>query len=170
MNKPASYSKLELKKLEWEKICTSQRWKEIVLQDISTHNQTELSYLEVIAIATRAFEKLSETDWLEAFAGHPMIGDISSLKAKYSQGKNLSEQEQAQVQHAPEQVLDDLLKRNREYIEKFGFIFIVCARNKSAQEMLSLLNQRIKNQRSCELTNAAAEQRKISQLRMEAML
>ncbi|MEI8598792.1 2-oxo-4-hydroxy-4-carboxy-5-ureidoimidazoline decarboxylase [Vibrio sp. M60_M31a] len=30
-----------------------------------------------------AFTKLKENDWLEAFAGHPMIGDLNSRKRKF---------------------------------------------------------------------------------------
>src|SRR5262245_37675302 len=40
---------------------------------------------------------LACADWLEAFAAHPKIGDLASLRAKYAQTAAWSEQEQAGV-------------------------------------------------------------------------
>ena len=53
---------------------------------------------------------------------------------------------------------------------KFGFIFIVCATGKSAQEMLDLLEARINNSRATELVNGAAEQMKITEIRLNNLL
>ncbi|MEC8897924.1 MAG: 2-oxo-4-hydroxy-4-carboxy-5-ureidoimidazoline decarboxylase, partial [Pseudomonadota bacterium] len=50
------------------------------------------------------------------------------------------------------------------------FIFIVCATGKSAPEMLELLEQRLCNTRAEELQNAAQEQAKITELRLEKLL
>ncbi|MDG3085244.1 2-oxo-4-hydroxy-4-carboxy-5-ureidoimidazoline decarboxylase [Vibrio hannami] len=82
--------------------------------------------------------------------------------------KLLSESEQSQVSEAPDEVLKQLLNMNHAYLKKYGFIFIVCATGKSAQEMLNILNERYQNSRTTELVNASVEQRKISQIRMEA--
>ncbi len=99
-----------------------------------------------------------------------MIGDLDSLQKKYAQGKELSEKEQQSVKQATSDVLQELLTLNRAYHDKFGFIFIVCATNKSAEEMLSLLKERIERPRDEELQLAAVEQQKISNIRMEAFL
>ena len=53
---------------------------------------------------------------------------------------------------------------------KFGFIFIVCATGKSAAEMLALLQARLPNGRDAELKIAAAEQHKITRLRLQKLL
>jgi len=53
---------------------------------------------------------------------------------------------------------------------KNGFIFIVCATGKSAAEMLELLNQRLPNDRAEELKNAAAEQAKITAIRINKLI
>ncbi len=37
--------------------------------------------------------------------------------------------------------MDQLAELNREYQEKFGFIYIICATGKSAEEMLALLKR-----------------------------
>ncbi len=156
---------LSLNDEQLERICTSQRW-----QQEMTIRMPFDSADSLLRSAEIAFTKLKENDWLEAFAGHPMIGDLNSLKKKYSQGKDLSEKEQQSVKQATNDVLQELLTLNREYLDKFGFIFIVCATNKSAEEMLSLLKARINRSRDEELEQAAIEQQKISKIRMEAFL
>lgn len=156
---------LSLNDEQLERICTSQRWQ----QEMNIRMPFD-SVDSLLRSAEIAFTKLKENDWLEAFAGHPMIGDLNSLKKKYSQGKDLSEKEQQSVKQATNDVLQELLTLNREYLDKFGFIFIVCATNKSAEEMLSLLKARINRSRDEELEQAAIEQQKISKIRMEAFL
>ena len=64
----------------------------------------------------------------------------------------------------------ELEKHNREYEKKFGYIFIVCATGKSAQEMLDLIRQRLKNTPQIEINIAAWEQNKITNLRLKKML
>ena len=63
----------------------------------------------------------------------------------------------------------DMADKNKEYEQKFGYIFIVCATGKSAGEMLSLLNRRMSNDPTEEIKIAAAEQNKITQLRLEKL-
>ena len=63
-----------------------------------------------------------------------------------------------------------MAERNREYEEKFGYIFIVCATGKDAAEMLSILRSRLLNQPDDELRIAAEEQNKITCLRLEKLL
>ena len=156
---------LELDDQALNKICTSQKWVSLVKAQMPFSSPSELKNA-----AEEAFAELEEQDWLEAFAGHPMIGDISTLQKKYAQGKSLSEKEQGGVKGASDETLQQLLSLNKEYVEKFGFIFIVCATNKSADEMLSMLKARINCTREQELQQAAIEQQKISQIRMEAYL
>jgi 2-oxo-4-hydroxy-4-carboxy--5-ureidoimidazoline (OHCU) decarboxylase len=59
---------------------------------------------------------------------------------------------------------------NRAYEEKFGFIFIICATGKSPDEMLSALRERLDNEANAELKIAAAEQNKITGLRLKKLL
>jgi 2-oxo-4-hydroxy-4-carboxy-5-ureidoimidazoline decarboxylase len=56
------------------------------------------------------------------------------------------------------------------YEDKFGFIFIVCATGKSADEMLAMIKIRLNNNANAEMRNAAKEQNKITQLRLEKLL
>ncbi len=116
--------------------------------------------------AAEAALPLGEADWLEAFAAHPRIGDVESLRAKYAATKQLAAGEQAGVAGADEATLAELAEFNRAYHEKFGFIFIVFATGKSAAEMLAILKSRLGNARDQEIRNAAVEQMKITRLRL----
>ena len=77
---------------------------------------------------------------------------------------------QALIVRALEVACKRLKDGNDAYLHKFGFIFIVCATGKSAQEMLDLLESRLPNSRAEELENAAREQAKITELRLEKLL
>lgn len=145
--------------------CTSEAW--------ITRMVASRPYPSAQAIIEAADEKwrgLEKSDYLEAFDGHPKIGDMGSLKAKYANTKELAAGEQSLVEIASEEIIQALSDGNSSYQEKFGFIFIVCATGKSAAQMLSLLEARLPNTREDELINAAEEQRKIFQIRLEKLL
>lgn len=111
--------------------------------------------------ADAAFGTLSHDDWLEAFAGHPRIGE---------RGSPMTDREQAATAVMSEGVRARLRAANREYEDKFGFTYIVYATGKSAEEMLGMATRRLQNSRVEEIENAAAEQRKITATRLRRML
>ena len=113
---------------------------------------------------------LQPDDWLEAFLHHPQIGaDPEELRKKFAATSSWSSNEQAGVQQADETVIQALASGNKAYLERFGFIFIVCATGKSAAEMLSLLEARLPNDRETELQIAAGEQNKITLIRLRKL-
>jgi OHCU decarboxylase len=120
----------------------------------------------VMAAAEAVAATLVEADWHEAFAAHPLIGDVESLRQKSSATKALAAGEQAGVSGADGATLRELAELNRAYRDRFGFIFIVFATGKSADQMLAILKSRICNTRDEELRTAAAEQLKITKLRL----
>jgi 2-oxo-4-hydroxy-4-carboxy-5-ureidoimidazoline decarboxylase len=111
--------------------------------------------------------RATEEEILEAFSGHPQIGDMNALRNKYASTASV---EQGQVTNADETVLLALHERNQVYLKKFGFIFIICATGKSASQMLALLEARINNSPDEELANAAKEQGEIMNLRLSKLL
>ncbi|MBY0358680.1 MAG: 2-oxo-4-hydroxy-4-carboxy-5-ureidoimidazoline decarboxylase [Candidatus Obscuribacterales bacterium] len=112
---------------------------------------------------------LKEDDWLEAFKHHPKIGDLDSLRQKFASTRQWAAGEQASVSTASEATLIALKDGNEAYEKKFGFIFIICATGKSAEEMLSLLQLRLNNDKKKELSIAAGEQSKITKIRLEKL-
>lgn len=145
--------------------CTASKWVNAMVNARPFSNK-----LAMTEKADVAWQHLDEDDYLEAFEGHPQIGNVATLRAKYANTKALASGEQSSVSQASEQVLVELAKGNVVYLEKFGFIFIVCATGKSAAQMLTLLLERLPNDRATELANAAEEQRKIFHLRLEKLL
>ena len=125
---------------------------------------------ELLKRSEEIWYSLDKTDWLEAFKHHPKIGDINSLKEKYSGSKDIAKNEQSGVKEASMVTLTELSKFNDDYEKKFGYIFIVCATGKSAEEMLSLIKARIKNDPADEIKIAMEEQNKITKLRLEKLL
>ena len=110
------------------------------------------------------------SDILEAFSHHPKIGaNIETLRAKFQQTAGWSASEQASVSQASDAVLQALAQGNIDYEAKFGYIFIVCATGKSAAEMLNLLQARLVNTPADEIKLAAAEQAKITRIRLEKL-
>ena len=116
--------------------------------------------------ADRVFDAMPSQAWLEAFGGHPKIGDLDSLRMRLAGNKQWSAGEQAGVEVADEETLQRLADGNREYEQRFGYVFIVCATGKTAAEMLALLELRLRNDDSTELSVASEEQRKITHLRL----
>lgn len=145
--------------------CGAQRWAEAMAQRRPFGSETEL-----FAAAGEIWQNLAPEDWREAFSHHPKIGDLASLRAKFASTRQWSEGEQAGVAGAGEDLLQALAEGNEAYEKTFGFIFIVCATGKSAGEMLALLQQRLPNDPELELKIAAAEQAKITKIRLEKLL
>lgn len=112
----------------------------------------------------------SENDWREAFDHHPKIGDINSLKKKYANTEALAANEQSGVATASPETLEKLAEGNRLYEEKFGYIFIVCATGKSADDMLDILESRLPNSPDDEILIASQEQNKITLIRLDKLL
>ncbi len=121
--------------------------------------------------AHEAWSTMDRDDILEAFDHHPRIGaDLDALRAKFGDTAGLSEAEQSGVEGAAEATLTALRDANIAYEARFGHIFIVCASGKRADEMLAILRGRMDNEPAAELTVAASEQMKITELRLGALL
>lgn len=118
--------------------------------------------------AEAAWRGLSLADYLEAFAHHPEIGaDLNELRKRFAGTAELSLREQAGATEASDATLRELRAQNRAYRQRFGYSFIVCATGKTAEEMLTILQQRLASEPEPELLTAAAEQAKITRLRLE---
>lgn len=127
------------------------------------------SVQELSTAADQVWSTMEETDWMEAFACHPRIGQRNAPHAS-KKSAAWSQQEQSSANAAANQVLDELAARNVLYEQRFGFTYIVCATGKSAEEMLAILNRRLASHRAAELREAAEQQRQITQIRLRKWL
>jgi 2-oxo-4-hydroxy-4-carboxy-5-ureidoimidazoline decarboxylase len=125
--------------------------------------------VEFLEYAEQKWNECTEQEQMEAFEHHPKIGDINSLKEKFADTAGWAAGEQSGVNNSNENTLQQLAKANEAYENKFGFIFIICATGRSAEEMLADLNSRINSSKQEEIKTAAAEQLKITKLRLEKL-
>jgi allantoicase len=125
---------------------------------------------EIHEVASQIWNALKRNDWLEAFRHHPRIGGKKAARKQSGKARAWSAGEQAGVETASIDAKAALIEANRAYEDKFGYIFIVCASGKAADEILALLKKRLANDPVSELTIAAEEQQKITQLRLEKLL
>lgn len=105
----------------------------------------------------------------EAFSSHPKIGDTNFSEKNFNSNKWTSD-EQGGLRSAEQSVITAFAYKNGEYEKKYGYIFIVSASGKSAEDMLSILEKRLNNNPEDEIKIAADEQNKIIQLRLQKLL
>ena len=146
------------------KCCGSQAWTRSM-----AGRRPFVSFDRLLKAASEVWWRLDQTDWMEAFQAHPQIGQRPAMQ-RPSQFHVWSAHEQSGMDRAGIAVASALEECNREYLAKFGYIFIVCATGKSADEMLSILQSRLLNPPEEELRIAAEEQNKITCLRLEKLL
>jgi 2-oxo-4-hydroxy-4-carboxy-5-ureidoimidazoline decarboxylase len=144
--------------------CGSSRWVELMLARRPFGTMERL-----LDAADETWRLVSPQDWKESFSHHPRIGDRSLLRERFAATRHLSEAEQAGVSGASAEIIAELADANSAYEARFGYVFIVCATGRGAEEMLSILRSRLPNDPATEIEVAAAEQAKITALRLKAI-
>ena len=124
----------------------------------------------LLSAAERCWADLKPADWLEAFRHHPRIGEQAAAVPQRPESGGWSAAEQAGVGSAPDATRQALAELNRQYEARFGYIYIVSAAGKSAEELLAIARERLRNAPDVELLTAAREQQKITRLRLEKLL
>ena len=150
---------------EFAKCCGSTNWARRMAAECPFANSDQL-----FTIADRIWWSLAPDDWLEAFASHPKIGENKAARATAAEAQHWAAQEQSGAHNAAEETVRSLAELNREYEEKFGYIYIVCATGKSSEEMLAILRERLPNDAETELRIAAREQSRITKLRLGKLI
>jgi OHCU decarboxylase len=150
---------------EFLKCCGATGWAKVMTEARPFTNVESL-----LLKAAEGWQSLSESDWLEAFRAHPKIGERKAAATQSPQAANWSAQEQLQAQQAAAETKRAIAQGNELYETRFGFIFIICASGKSADEILASLTERLAHDTATEMRIAAEEQRKITQLRLQKLL
>jgi 2-oxo-4-hydroxy-4-carboxy-5-ureidoimidazoline decarboxylase len=112
--------------------------------------------------ADRVLAELPDAEIDAALDGHPRIGARADNPS--------SAREQARVADAADEVKARLLQRNREYEERFGYVYLVCASGRTAEELLAILTERLGNDLETERRVMRSELAKINRLRLERLL
>ena len=135
-------------------VCASPRWADLVAAAAPYRSANGL-----LAAAERALGALAEQDVDDALAGHSRIGERSAHAA--------SQREQAGVGDA---VKEALAEGNREYENRFGYVYLVCASGRSGEELLDVLHSRLGNDPAYERTVVRTELGSINRLRLQRLL
>jgi len=146
--------------------CVSTQWISQMVESRPFNSSKEL--IEKAAVIW--YENCSVEDYKEAFTGHPKIGNLESLKAKFADTATWAGNEQAKVEEATEETIKALAEANTLYEAKFGYIFIVSASKKSAKHMLAIVNTRLHHNVENEIYVAKNEQHKITVIRLGKLI
>jgi len=142
--------------------CASERFVEEMLRQRPFSSEAVLEEK-----AKQVWDGLDNSDLMQAIAAHPRIGGQVARNGPF---KSWSKNEQEGVGSAGGSIRHELAKLNDEYFDKFGFIFLICATGKSAQEMLEALRIRLHNNREMEIEIVNVEMWHITKLRMMKLL
>lgn len=141
--------------------CDAGTWAHAVL--------TERPYATVddlLATAAESSRRLEPDDIDRALAAHPRIGERA---AGGSREAAWSRQEQSGVR-TDQQTQAALLEGNREYEERFGRVFVICATGLGADEILQALKRRLGNDEATEAAVVRDELGKIAQVRLRKLV
>ena len=162
----ADFDNLEIeeKKRLLAQCCNSSVWVKKMLSIFPVQNLVDL-----LEYAEEEWYDCNPAEWLEAFQNHIKIGDIQSIEKNTTINSNWVKNEQAIFFNASPEVLKELEKGNELYEETFGYNFIVFTKEKSIEQIISELSERMENDPNDELLIAAGEQNKITQLRLQLL-
>ena len=118
----------------------------------------------LLATSDEAVAALDATQVDAALAGHPRIGERAAGLSEESAAR--SAQEQAGMAQAGPEAADDMARANAAYEERFDRIYLVAAAGRTAEELLSLAQQRLGNDPETELDVVRGELARISRLRL----
>lgn len=120
---------------------------------------------ELFAALQSTVEQASEEEKVALIRVHPDLVGRASLT-------NESQAEQASAgldQLSPEEAAQ-FREFNRRYREKFGFPFVICARENKKEAILAAFPGRLQNSRGAEMQTALREIFKIAELRLRDLV
>ena len=120
----------------------------------------------LLASADDVWSTLGPTDWREAFEHHPRLGDSGGVAAQDERARAWSAGEQSRIAGAGTDERAALAAANASYEARFGYICITCATGLGVADIVTLTEERLRNEPNEELPVAAEEQRKITRLRL----
>jgi allantoicase len=142
--------------------CRSHAWAQAMVQarpfaDIPTLKR----------IAAQTWRKLDKFDWLEAFAAHPRLGEGPEGS---NPAATWAREEHASVRAAAAPLRRQITEANQSYYDRFGHNFVIHSAGMSAGQVLAVLRLRLGSDAAREIERAAAEQSKITRLRLGKLL
>jgi len=110
-------------------------------------------------------EKASDDEKLSLIRAHPdLIGDA------HLTAESQAEQASAGLQDATAAEAKQFREYNRQYRERFGFPFVICARLNKKEAIAAAFPIRLRNSRKQEMETALQEISKIAELRLQDLV
>jgi OHCU decarboxylase len=145
--------------------CGSRAWVDQILAQRPFTDDAQL-----FENADRIWTRLDRKEWRRAFRHHPPIGSKRARSKQSNAARQLSAGEQSAATKSPPETLAVMHTANQAYQATFGYVFLISAMGKSADDILKSLQERLSNSPETELRIAAEEHRKITRLRLEKLL
>jgi 2-oxo-4-hydroxy-4-carboxy-5-ureidoimidazoline decarboxylase len=144
--------------------CGSSRWVEAMLA-----GRPYPGLAELLARAEREWQETGPGDWEEAFSHHPRIGETRTRAPVGKAARRWSAAEQGGIAATDAAARRALAEANRDYEQRFGRIYIVCASGRGPEQLLQDLRDRMSNAPAEELAIAAREQGSITRQRLQRL-
>lgn len=125
------------------------------------------SRAELLDAAQRLMAGWGEAELTEALSAHPRIGEKPAGPQAHAA---LSRQEQGSVDDRDAALAQALKEGNARYEARFGRVFLIRAKGRSGEEILTALSRRLHNSDSAEIRDALAQLREITLLRLEGAI
>ena len=148
---------------EWLRpCCASRRWLDEIIRLRPYGDRSALR-----AHSDTVLDALPWEDIREAVDAHPRIGD----RAKGADTESAwSRAEQSDAATQDQQTQAELLEGNKQYEERFGYVFLICATGLAARDILDALNQRLANTPEDERVMVRTELTRIVGLRIDKLV
>ena len=141
--------------------CDVPRWVDAILAKRPYGDRAALT-----AVADQSLRELDDDEVDRALQAHPRIGDRPQGAGTEA---NWSRNEQSGVGADPA-VRQELAEGNRQYEDRFGRVFLICATGLSAAQMLDSLRTRLTHDDATEAAVVHEELRKIALLRLSKVV
>jgi 2-oxo-4-hydroxy-4-carboxy-5-ureidoimidazoline decarboxylase len=139
--------------------CDVPRWVDAILAKRPYGDVAALT-----AVADQSLRELDDNEVDRALQAHPRIGDRpqgASTEAAWSRNEQSGVGDEAR---------QELAEGNRQYEERFGRVFLICATGLSAAQMLDSLRTRLTHDDATEAAVVHEELRKIALLRLNKVV
>jgi allantoicase len=144
--------------------CSSPRWAEDVVAARPFATATQL-----LGEAERLWWAQFPPAWEDGLRGHPRIGGVDALRARFAATAAWSEGESAAAATTDEGVLAALAAGNDAYEARYGWPFVIDATGRSASDVLAAMGGRMHRAPDAERAVGAAEVWKIARRRIQSM-
>lgn len=122
---------------------------------------------ELTIAAQALMQRWDEAALAQALSAHPRIGE---KPASAQVEAALSRQEQGAVNDRDAALAQALREGNARYEARFGRVFLIRAKGRSGEDILQILNARLKNSDAQEVQAALEQLREITLLRLEGVI